>query len=261
MILPHDKNEYLISKRLVVAMVEYTSRCNLRCSYCKVSQRDWVGVDLSEDMATMVTNQIIKAAPNVVIMHGHGETTMLKNWVEHASYLERAGIKLSICSNLSKEYDEQELLALSKFAHIAVSIDTVNASLFKTLRRGADIYRVLYNIVRIKMIAASYDRQIFITWSIVCCDKTLPGLLELVRYGIELDINGFTFCNLTVYDNLSNDMNLIHISELSIDDCVRALDIFDQIKELCGNNNKVCQISAGIIDTIVQKLESSGANI
>lgn len=250
---PPDTNN-LISNNLVVAMIEYTSNCNLRCSYCRVSKKGWVGKDLPEQLSIRVNEQIIKASPKTVIMHGHGETTMLPYWVQSARILDQAAIKLSICSNLAKEYSEDELNMLARFKHLAISIDTINVPLFKKLRKGADIRTVLYNMSRIMAIASRINNQIFITWSIVCCDLTIFGLEELVELGISMGVNGFTFCNLTVYDMSKNDIDIIHVSEMSLEMCVSAIKIFENIRIMCDNNDCVCQISSGLIDTIEDKV-------
>lgn len=253
-------HDYLISNKLVVAMVEYTSNCNLKCVYCKVSGDDWNGLNMPEQLTKNITEQLIQIKPRIVIMHGHGETTMLPDWQNHASDLYNNGIKLSICSNLAKTYEDHELEALSKFSHISVSIDTVDPQLFKKLRRGGDIKSVIYNMMRIMAIAKSNNHKIYVSWSIVCCDKTIWGLKDLVVLGIVLGVDGFTLCNLTVNDMPKNAIEVSHVCELSVEDCKEALNILTDVGKLCEENHVDYKPSSALIDTLENKIVTGRAS-
>jgi len=254
MILHHDIDSLLVSDRLVVAMVEHTTKCNLKCSYCKVSQKGWKGKELPPDVSMRVMEQIAAMHPEIVIMHGHGETTIATGWVEHSERYHNMGIKLSICSNLAKRFTDEEIDALARFRHIAVSIDTLDASLFSELRKGGEIETVLRNMRIIQERALERHNDLSFTWSVVCCDRTMPGILDLVKTGIALGVSGFTFCNLSKYADLRSDINLLHVSELPNDECEDVIDIFEQVKSICQTHGVVCQISAGIIDSLIQKV-------
>lgn len=250
-----DRDDYnlLVTNRSAIVMVEYTSNCNLRCAYCAVSGPNWIGKDLPQPMADRITQQIIKMKTKLAVIHGHGETTMIEGWEKHARQLADAGVALSICSNLAKIYTDDELLTLAKFKHLAVSLDTVDVALFKKLRRGGDVRHVIFNMARIRAIAKRIKNPISISWSIVCCDKTIWGLEELVELGISLGVNAFTFCNLSDHDTPVGAIETSHISELTQDECRKALDVFTNIKKMCELNRCKYDPKAGLIDTLTQK--------
>lgn len=251
-----DDLNLLISNRSSIVMIEYTSNCNLKCAYCAVSGPNWVGKDLPQPMADRITQQIIKMGTKLAVMHGHGETTMLDGWERHARQLSDAGIALSICSNLAKVYSQDELLTLAKFKHLAVSLDTVDVSLFKKLRRGGDVRHVIFNMARIRALAMKIRNPINISWSIVCCDKTIWGLEELVDLGISLGVKAFTFCNLSDHDTPNGAIETTHISELTHDECRKALDVFTNIRAMCELNHCKYDPKAGLIDTLTKKYET-----
>jgi len=244
----HNHN-YLISNKSAVALVEYTTRCNLRCTYCAVSSDSWIGKDIESNISIDITKQIIKRNPNIVAIHGHGETTIYKDWqIVAREYLDN-GINLSICSNLSKQYTDDEINLLAQFEHISVSIDTTNPVVFSELRKGSKLDRVLNNIKLIKKKAANNNNNLYMTWSMVCCDKTIFDLCNSVKQGIELGIQGFTISNLTIDDSISN-VGVKHVSDFHIDDCIKSLNELKKLQQLCMNHNVSCDIKAGLFDTL-----------
>jgi hypothetical protein len=217
-----------------------------------VSSAGWNGKDMPPDLSDRVTDQAIKLGTKLVVMHGHGETTMLADWQHKAAKLLDASIALSICSNLSKNYTDTELQTLARFKHLAISIDTVDVGLFKKLRRGGDVRHVIYNMTRIQSIAKDIGNPISISWSIVCCDQTIWHLEQLVRFGISLGVHAFTFCNLSYHD-MPRDVQIKHVSELSVEQCKQALVIFENIESMCKQQGCKYDPKAGLIDTIINK--------
>jgi sulfatase maturation enzyme AslB (radical SAM superfamily) len=104
-------------------MLDLTTRCNLRCVYCAVSLPDYRGMDMNADVldrALSSITQLRRHSNFIVCISGHGETTMLPNWVDVCDQLFRCDVELELITNLSKSYSLQELAALSKIRHIIV---------------------------------------------------------------------------------------------------------------------------------------------
>lgn len=239
------------------AMVEVTTSCNLRCSYCLVSSPLWQPGTLPANVVMSVLNELKNLNTTVIHLHGHGETTIVEGWTDYAKTLLDANIHVSLCSNLSKQLSDYEIDILSRFSHLAVSLDTLNPEMFKKLRRGGDIKHVLYNMIRIMTVASKHQRPLRISWSIVASDQNVWGLLDLAHCGIMLGVKGLTFCNLGVNETPKNAIEVNHIAELPADDCRKALAMFDKIKTACLMANVTCDLKYGIIDSLMEKINKS----
>ncbi len=242
----------LLTGKLYHAMVELTTSCNLHCSYCAVSNPDWKINNLS-NYGTIV--DIIKELKQLrcqnVILHGHGETTFVKDWHKIANYLIEENFKLSICTNLIKEYSNDEYTTLSKFGSITVSIDSANEAIFKELR-GGNLKQLLYNLCRIQ----AKNANIHWIWSSVVCDKSIDGLFDLIKAGHFLGIKTFCFCNLTKEVHLEQlGIKLRHLSELPKIEMIKSLSILNEIMGYCTKYNLELDIKAGLLDTVNSKLK------
>jgi MoaA/NifB/PqqE/SkfB family radical SAM enzyme len=236
-------------------MVEFTTNCNLKCTYCAVSGKDWKHENLDKALLSRIIPEIMERKPHIVNIHGHGETTIIKDWHIYARDLIEAGVGVGLCSNLAKKFTEDELDVLSRVMHLAVSIDTIDPTLFEKLRRGATLQQVLDNLTTVQGLAAKRGKKLNVSLSIVCCDLTVWGLVELVKFGISIGISGFTFCNLGVIDTPEGGTDVQHVSELDVSDCRKVLQTLDEVRDLCEHHNCICDIKPGIMDTLNHKIE------
>lgn len=262
-LLLHKQNaqrDYLVTDKTWELMIEYTTGCNLRCSYCAVSQPGWNSRDLDKDLSANISRQVIQRKPEIVTIHGHGETTIIPGWEDEADKFIRAGLKTTICTNLCKLFTEQELEVLASLDHLTVSIDTIDVKLFKQLRRGGDVRHLVYNYTRIRNISKRLDNDLTTSWSIVCSDQSIWGLIDLIEYGIYLGVDGFTLCNLGATDAPDGMLQANHVSELSVDDSKRALTILNELEQICKVNNRHIDIKSGILDTLKLKIVSGSTN-
>lgn len=209
----------LLRARTRVVYVEMTSRCNLRCVYCAVSQPDYVGSDLGVDPDQLV-HQIAALEPREVQISGHGETTMLKGWQELAQSLLRRGLPLSIITNLARPHSPAEVEVLSRFFKITVSCDTSDPALFARLRRGGRLEVVEANLKQLIAHCRAQGREPpFIALNCTFSDVTVEGLVELVHYAARLGLSGVSLTNLVPYPEIAAFVHVRHPAEV---DPVRA---------------------------------------
>lgn len=246
-----DIDERLLRvSRIHDAMVEVTTKCNLRCSYCAVSHPDWVERTMEDSQLTNVLNQLADMSPKVISLHGHGETTIVNDWTKYAGMLTSKGIGVSLCSNLMKQFDDHEIDTLSQFEHLAVSIDTIDVDLFKRLRRGGDVRQVTYNLLRIISRAKAKRWPLMVTFSVVVCDKNVFGLVDLAYYAAAIGVHGMTFCNLGVEQTPKNAIEVRHLCQMSREEMTSALSVLYQVQDICDYNKITCDLKHGIIDSI-----------
>src|SRR5205823_2860277 len=79
-------HDLLVSLPAREVRLSLTTRCNLRCVYCAVSQSTYQGSDMTADVAHQATAAILRIALEhklrAVHVNGHGETTFVPGWVD-----------------------------------------------------------------------------------------------------------------------------------------------------------------------------------
>lgn len=237
--------------RTHVLQIEFTTRCDLKCTYCAVSQPNWPGKDL--DLTRFNYQDLIDAARNrqcqVLNLHGHGETTMLPGWVNYATRAVDTGIPVTICSNFAHPHSPAETAILSRFHGITVSIDTVDPILYKRLRRGGKLQTLLDNMAKLR----DTGSRARLTWCCVLTDQNWYGVPDLVRAGLELGVTTFCICNLNILPTPKGGTELKHVSTLDHDDAREARAMLEECSRLCVDRADF-HLKSGLIDTLNGRL-------
>lgn len=206
--------ELIRSKTTEMVFIELTSRCNLRCVYCAVSQPTYRGIDLALDGFENFVEQMKERSVKLVNLNGHGESTIIKHWEAYADRLADAGFRLHITTNLAKRLKPEEVAAFSRFERILVSIDTVDPELLANLRRGANLETILENIRSILEFAGRRGRNPEIAVSFTVGDLSAPGVEELVDVLLPIGVRTFRFGDLIEYAPIESTLRMRHISAL-----------------------------------------------
>jgi MoaA/NifB/PqqE/SkfB family radical SAM enzyme len=159
--LPSAIDPALLSARPQGLMVEYTSRCNLRCKYCSKSNPgdDQIpGRDMDMEPATIEQTLALIARERFpeLLLAGTGESTFHKEWVQDLPRLIAAGKAanpnsfIHINSNFALKYGDAELAVLAQLDGIMISIDTADRELTRAVRSKSDLSLIVYNILRLK---------------------------------------------------------------------------------------------------------------
>lgn len=193
-------------QRTDLLIVELTSLCNLNCVYCSVSHPDYRGsnISLSVDAIIQIANQV---GCKKIQLHLHGESTIIKNWVEIADKLLAQGYQVHLLSNLAKDFSQKEIEVLAQIV-LSLSIDTLDPHVFKKLRRGSEIGTVLVNLFRIQSERRARGIHRELKWNVVLCQETIDTTYELVEIGVALGVTHFYFCNLSEIEGLEGATSL-----------------------------------------------------
>ncbi|NBX68920.1 MAG: hypothetical protein EBR01_08165, partial [Proteobacteria bacterium] len=84
-------------------LIEFTSRCNLKCPFCTVSHPDYRGGDNSLEVEELIP-KLKERRVNRIEINNHGETTIINGWEKAAEKLLEASFEVSITSNLAKSF-------------------------------------------------------------------------------------------------------------------------------------------------------------
>lgn len=211
---PAHSREALLQPRMREVIVEATSRCNLRCLYCAVSQPGYVGRDLEGDPQAILRG-IVELGPREVQINGHGETTMLPGWVELARLLTESGVPVTLTSNLARPYESRELEALSRLMRLTVSCDSSDPALYARLRRGGRLEQLEQNLDAIRGAArVRGERGPRIAINCTFSHLVVAGLPELVRWAARKDLDAVALTNLVVYPGLPGKLVLRHPAQV-----------------------------------------------
>lgn len=246
----------LKSNKTKVAHIELTSRCNLRCVFCAVSQSYYRGIDLPGEVLKNVIEVIRKRKVNIVCVSGHGETTIYKDWHLYCNELIKIGIPLHIISNFAKKLSKDELETLSRFKSIEISCDTADPELFRKLRRGARLENLMANLENLHVTGEKNNRKLpTISFSCVVSDLNIFDLKNYVDFALKLGIKYFNFCNLTKYPDIDDGINANHISEMPLDAMKKAYSILTDTFAFLEESGIDYDYQKGLIDTLKEKIQ------
>lgn len=184
-------------------MVELTSKCNLRCVYCRkrneafyqVSGRD---MDMPLDSVRRAADLSAALGPKTVWLGGTGETTMLPDWMDRCKAFEGASKPtFNINTNLARVLSDTEINYMAGFDRIHISIDTADAALLQEMRKKVNLQTIVYNVVRLRAAAIGQARPLpHLAVNCVLTNKIVGHLLDLAALCVALGVHGLGLVDL-----------------------------------------------------------------
>ncbi|MFN7932016.1 MAG: radical SAM protein [Bryobacteraceae bacterium] len=245
----------LFIKRLEKVTLEFTTRCNLKCTYCAVSRPWHEKEDLDLDVFPSLLAEFQSLGVKKVQISGGGETTIVKNWDDYLFQFIDNGIEVSIITNLAKPLTDRAVRALSLCAEINTSCDTVDPTLYAAIRKGGDFTVFLHNIARIRALCLSENRRIpYFIWNSVANDKTIGLTDQWVAMGIAVGIDHFQISELSKLDDLPDAFPVDSIATLPAEKLAAARASVDRGRAMAKAAGKWF----ALLPTVEQALEGSG---
>ena len=217
---------------------ELTTKCNFKCAYCLHSTpafRDRIST-ISENVFFDTVEYMVKDLHlERISTTGIGEFTTMPNWQHIIDELtERYPmVELSMFSNFGRRLSDEELQTLLKVKQLNVSLDTVDAELFRRLRSG-NIDVVIDNLRRLRQCAAQVGTNTTVSIASVVCDKNIFCLDQLVDFlAAEHLCEEITLTPMTLPASAANMLDIFPISmkfrfENDINKVRRTLEALEQ---------------------------------
>jgi MoaA/NifB/PqqE/SkfB family radical SAM enzyme len=246
-------------QRLDVAEIEFTSSCNLRCTYCAVSGPDYKSIDLPADRYLEIFDHLNSVGVGMVQINGHGETTNMKGWMDAVRpFVLNFDCKM-IC-NFARELTREETEFLCDVKLFHVSIDTAEAATLRKIRRKVTPDDIAGNILRIRSAALRLNKPSpqfnFISG---IYDKNVFQLPDLVRFAATLGISSFHFWGLWKHRDIKGATNVYTIDELPDADQPRALECIDEAFDLLKTYGIPYHVSGDFVEVFRKKVRSQVA--
>lgn len=251
----YDEN-ILRSKHYKNVVVSVTTRCNLRCIYCGVSQPTYNGYDMDLSSLSSLIAQLKNLRVDTVNFNGHGETTMIEGWQRYCQELLDAGFSVGITSNFSRDFTDEELDTLSRLAWIQVSCDTVDRPLFRELRRHADLNKLLANMAKIRAMGLKRGRAPAFGWTCVVNDRVVNGLESWFWVGLASSVGRFVLSNYIKMPDLDGVQNVRHLADLATPDLAQAIASIENFVDLAQRNKVEFELQGDLLSLL--KTEYAG---
>ncbi|CAG0942106.1 Putative mycofactocin radical SAM maturase MftC [Candidatus Brocadiaceae bacterium] len=128
-----------------ILFVELTQNCNLHCRMCRSATRYDLNRDMPFPLFKRVADELFPLA-EIVDLRGHGESTMMPNFMDYVDYSLSFGCQLKLYTNLTKRDPNMwERLVASGFI-LAVSFDGARTTTLETLRGGSKFWIIEQNL-------------------------------------------------------------------------------------------------------------------
>jgi len=242
-------------QKLEKVTLEFTTRCNLKCTYCAVSRPWHEKEDLDLEVFPSLLEEFKTLGVKKVQMSGGGETTIVKNWDDYLFQFIDSGIEVSIITNLAKPLTDRAVRALSLCAEINTSCDTVDASLYAAIRKGGDFAVFLHNIARIRALCLSEGRRIpYFIWNAVATDKTIGLTDQWVAMGIAVGVDHFQISELSKLDDLPDGFVVDSVGTLPAEKLAEARAAVERGRQMAKAAGKWF----ALLPTVESALEGSG---
>lgn len=245
-------------------MVEYTSRCNLRCKYCTKSNPgddDIAGrnMDMTPSTIDEVLAFIARSDFREVLLAGTGETTFHPDWKADLPRLIRAAkAKNPRCfvhfnSNMAQRYGDDAFAVLAQLDGIMVSIDTADADVTREVRAKSDLAVIVYNLVRLR--AYCRERGLRLPRVVVNAtvhDRACEGLPALVALLADLPV-----AHLALSDMVETDGARRHgVRAINKDDPERFAHNLKQLSEAIKRAKEYGRYSLSVQPFLAQRLNA-----
>lgn len=186
------KKEMILRNKPVIAQIEPTSECNLRCEMCV---RDKIGIPIGA-MSFKNFKKILKELDSLFKIHlsGQGELFLNPEWFEIIKYANSRGITVFFTTNgtlLNKEIIEK--ICKLDIGEIGVSIDSVNKENYEEIRKGANFEMVCENVTSLVSELKKKRRKTIVSTSAVILKKNVEEIPEFVKLADKLGIKKVGF--------------------------------------------------------------------
>ena len=188
----------------IIANIELTTRCNLRCAYCARTLR---GIT-AEDMPLDRFKTILGLLPHAyrITLVGLGETLLHPGVADFVAFASKQGRRVALVTNGMLLDDELSRKLLNAgLESIAFSLDGATQEIASSVRPGTDLDRVITNIKRFVKLSRS-TREISTAVFSAVSTQTVSSLKKLMDVIADLGVHVMMLSDLNFRENQSQTL-------------------------------------------------------
>ncbi|HTL48038.1 MAG TPA: radical SAM protein [Verrucomicrobiae bacterium] len=240
----------LLSDYTHYAHLELTSRCNLSCVYCAVSKPGYHGQDFDLGRFADLVEDLKRRGTFFVMVSGHGETTLVRDWDRLCRELQQEGLQLMLNTNLSKPLTEPEVETLADFHALNASCDTVDPELFSRLRRHGRLDLFFRNMERIQSVSARTGRHPYWAWNAVVSDVSVWHLPEWAEEGVRRGVQSFNMHTLAAYEDRPGIFRARPLDHLPEPQRAEARTVLEKTQEIVKKSGRETFIQDSLLESV-----------
>ncbi len=182
----------IVKNKPVIAQIEPTSECNLRCEMCV---RENIGVPIGT-MSLENFKKILDKLDCLFKLHlsGQGEPFLNKEIFEMIRYANKKGIIVYFATNgtcLTKEVIDK--ICSVEIGEIGISIDSPKKEVYERIRKGAKFEKVLENVKNLVYELKKRNKKTIVSIAAVILKDNLDETSEFVLLAKKLGVEKIGF--------------------------------------------------------------------
>ncbi len=181
------KKQLTISNKPVVAQIEPTSLCNLRCEMCI---REKIGIPIGT-MKMEDFKAILEKLDSLFKIHlsGQGESFLNNDLFKMIDYSNKRGVVVNLNTNATLFTDKIiEKICGVEIGEIAISIESTNKKGYEKIRRGAKFDLVIDGIKKLNIALRKNKKRTIVSFAITILKENINELPEFVNFASKLGV-------------------------------------------------------------------------
>ncbi len=187
-----ERGKIIIRNKPVIAQIEPTSQCNLKCKMCI---RDKIGVPIG-NLSFENFKKILEKLDSLFKIHlsGQGEPFLNKEIFEMIRYANKKGILINTNTNATT-LTKEVILKISdvEIGEIGISIDSPDKKEYEKIRKGAKFEKVIENVKNLTRELKKKERKTIVTLAAVILKNNINELPEFINLARKLGIRKIVF--------------------------------------------------------------------
>jgi radical SAM protein with 4Fe4S-binding SPASM domain len=177
----------IVNNKPVVAQIEPTSLCNLRCKMCI---REKIGIPIGT-MPFEDFKKVLNKLDSLFKIHlsGQGEPFINKDLFKMIDYANKRGIIVNLNTNATLLNEEAiKKICDVNMGEIAVSFESTNKEEYEKIRRGARFEEVVENIKKLNLFLRKRKKRTIVSLAVTILKENIDELPNFVLFADKLGV-------------------------------------------------------------------------
>lgn len=175
-----DKRKLIIRNKPIIAQIEPTSLCNLKCEMCI---RDKIGISMG-NMTLENFKKILEKLDCLFKIHlsGQGEPFLNKDFFKMVKCANDRGIIVNTNTNATLLNDNViKKICNVEIGEIAISIESTKKDIYEKIRKGAKFDKVIENVKNLNEKIREKNKKTIVSFAVTILKDNIDEIENFVR--------------------------------------------------------------------------------